>query len=377
MKRKLLKIASIVLLLNVLTTTLAPTISYALTAGPTAPEYTSFEPVDTTDMVSLATGDFTYNIPLLEVPGPEGGYPLALSYHAGIAPDEEASWVGLGWSLNPGALNRSVQGFPDDVYNAPRTTHDYWPGGQTNTFTLGVGYAMFSVDVDIAHDTYRGTGVGVSLNAGYQIQEGAVALGVTASVSSGMYGQGSSIGVNAYAGVELSGNAQSGILGISAGINSNFKSTTAYAGIGLNVGNVSIVGADISSNNLKPSINVGGVSETFIQDNNAGKISSTSDGFRATIPLPYGFTLTIGQQFQRYWSDQRASLNMFGSLYTINSSGNTNTSSTDSYILPEFEGSNTSPEQQKGGSFLAYDMYSVLGQGIGGTIQPYTFQNST
>ena len=39
-----------------------PSIANALTSGPTTPETSSFEPVDTTDMVNLLTGDFTYNI---------------------------------------------------------------------------------------------------------------------------------------------------------------------------------------------------------------------------------------------------------------------------------------------------------------------------
>jgi len=83
-----LRTIAFLLLLNFLNAIFFPSIALALTAGPTAPEATSFEPVDTTDMVNLLTGDFNYNIPLLEVPGPEGGYPLALSYHAGILPGE-------------------------------------------------------------------------------------------------------------------------------------------------------------------------------------------------------------------------------------------------------------------------------------------------
>jgi hypothetical protein len=98
------RVVAATLLVVMLSNILAPTVSYALTSGPTAPEATSFEPIDTTDMVNLQTGDFTYNIPLMEVPGPEGGYPLSLSYHAGIQTNEEASWVGLGWTLNPGAI---------------------------------------------------------------------------------------------------------------------------------------------------------------------------------------------------------------------------------------------------------------------------------
>src|SRR5580698_1607553 len=87
------------LLIILLTDTFAPTISFALTSGPTQPEATSFEPVDTTDMVNLQTGNFTYNIPLIDVPGPEGGYPISLSYHGGVQTNVDASWVGLGWTL--------------------------------------------------------------------------------------------------------------------------------------------------------------------------------------------------------------------------------------------------------------------------------------
>jgi hypothetical protein len=57
---------AIVLLASFLTQLLTPTVAYALTAGPTSPEATSFEPIDTTDMVNLATGDFTYNIPFVQ-----------------------------------------------------------------------------------------------------------------------------------------------------------------------------------------------------------------------------------------------------------------------------------------------------------------------
>src|SRR5687768_15708637 len=123
------RIIAATLLTVMLTNTLAPTVSYALTSGPTQPEATSFEPVDTTDMVNLQSGDFTYNIPLIEVPGPEGGYPLSLSYHAGIQPNEDASWVGLGWSLNPGAINRSVNGIPDDWKGISGSNRGYWSGG--------------------------------------------------------------------------------------------------------------------------------------------------------------------------------------------------------------------------------------------------------
>src|SRR5687767_8574358 len=130
------------LLLVFATNTFAPAAAYALTSGPTAPEATSFEPVDTTDMVNLQTGDFTYNIPILEVPGPEGGYPLSLSYHAGIQTNEDASWVGLGWTLNPGAITRSVNGYPDDWYNPVNSSHEYWKGGSITSYNVGVSVGI-------------------------------------------------------------------------------------------------------------------------------------------------------------------------------------------------------------------------------------------
>ncbi len=83
---------------------------FALTGGPSQPEVESFKPIEVTDMVDPATGDFSYNIPLLEV----GGYPINLIYNAGVTMDQEASMVGLGWNINPGVITRSVRGIPDD-----------------------------------------------------------------------------------------------------------------------------------------------------------------------------------------------------------------------------------------------------------------------
>lgn len=114
-KGKAAKILSAFLALNLLFEIISPGVAMALTAGASAPEFSSFEPVATTDMVNEFTGDFTYNLPVLNVPGPDGGsYAMSLSYHSGASSEEEASWVGFGWTLNPGAINRQKQGFPDD-----------------------------------------------------------------------------------------------------------------------------------------------------------------------------------------------------------------------------------------------------------------------
>ncbi len=107
------------LVINLITQLGFPSVSFALTSGPGQQEFASFEPSSTSDMVDMYSGDFNYNIPLLTIPGPNGGYPINLAYHSGIGMEEEASWVGLGWSLNVGAINRQIRGIPDDYgYNS-------------------------------------------------------------------------------------------------------------------------------------------------------------------------------------------------------------------------------------------------------------------
>ena len=102
--------------ISLLVQNLIPIKSFALTGGPQSPEFSNFESVSTSQMVDPFTGDFTYNLPLLDVPGPNGGgYPISLSYHSGSSPEEEASWVGYGWTLNPGAVLRNKQAYPDDA----------------------------------------------------------------------------------------------------------------------------------------------------------------------------------------------------------------------------------------------------------------------
>jgi len=110
MKKKLFKFLAVFLAFTIIGEIVFPTVSYALTSGPSQPEVQSFEPVGTSEMVDLFSGDFQYNIPLLDV----DGYPVNISYHSGITMDQEASWVGLGWNINPGVVNRNMRGIPDD-----------------------------------------------------------------------------------------------------------------------------------------------------------------------------------------------------------------------------------------------------------------------
>ena len=78
--------------------------------GPSQPEMTSFKSMNSDNLVSPFTGDFSYNIPLLDV----GGYPVNAFYNSGITSEQDASWLGLGWNINPGTITRNMRGLPDD-----------------------------------------------------------------------------------------------------------------------------------------------------------------------------------------------------------------------------------------------------------------------
>ncbi|MBF98205.1 MAG: hypothetical protein CMI36_04370 [Owenweeksia sp.] len=153
-----------------------PTTALALTGGPSQPEFAGFQPIGVTDMVNVFNGNFSYNLPLLEVPGPNGGYPLNLSYDAGIGMEQEASWVGLGWNLNVGSITRNLRGVPDD-FNGDKITKSYyikpnWNVGLTvgspnfELFNFDASKGSLSLNGTLYYNSYKGAGVKLGLDAG-------------------------------------------------------------------------------------------------------------------------------------------------------------------------------------------------------------------
>lgn len=152
---------ALVLIVALLNQVITPTLALALTSGPTQPEVSSFAPAGTSDMVDLFSGDFQYNIPLLDV----GGYPVNISYTAGPGMDEEASWVGLGWNLNPGVINRQMRGLPDDFSGDSISKTFSMRPDVTTGITLGGGIEIkgiplgLNASVGMYYNTYRGYGL--------------------------------------------------------------------------------------------------------------------------------------------------------------------------------------------------------------------------
>ncbi|AKD02128.1 RHS repeat domain-containing protein [Pontibacter korlensis] len=75
--------------------------------------------------VSTFTGVPNISIPLYEISIKDVTVPISLNYHAGgIRVDQEATWVGLGWSLSYGGqVTRVVKGEPDEEYYLSETNY--------------------------------------------------------------------------------------------------------------------------------------------------------------------------------------------------------------------------------------------------------------
>src|SRR5574344_1947010 len=155
--------------------TLCATTLYALQGCPTQPDYAQFEPSEMPALVSMQAGNFPYPFPLGGPPGPYGNYPLRVAYHAGISPQQEATWVGLGWTLNPGVINRDVRGVPDDQFHGGTLGFIYqYSAMQTWTLDMGWSYGIFRV----GSTTTNEGGVGFSATIGPKIA-GVAGVGFT------------------------------------------------------------------------------------------------------------------------------------------------------------------------------------------------------
>jgi hypothetical protein len=378
--RFLLKTIAVFLAVEIFASALAPSFSWALTAGPTAPEATSFEPVDTSDLVNHVTGDLAYNIPLLEVPGPAGGFPIGLSYHAGIMPNEDASWVGLGFTLNPGAINRNVSGYPDDHFSVTGASRDFWEGGESKSYSLGVNVASsggtsVSAGLTYSDDTYRGSGVGYNYG-----------VSATSPIGGGM-----STNVSYQGGVSPYGESYSSTgIGIGIGYGNRNFSTTANAGVSIDQNNnvttrlsakmaLGSVDASISTSNPSVSVSAGG-NQTSVYNSRAGNISTRGYNFSQDIPIYGGISIRLGKSYERYWSDETALITTYGSMHFpsyIPTDATFDRSAFDVYDLQDVNKplSKSIPDESQVGSFIDYDNYQVLGQGIGGNIRPYHYKS--
>lgn len=366
------------LLTVIVTQIIEPSVSFALTGGPSQPEVQSFEPVATTQMVDPFTGDFSYNIPLMDV----GGYPINLSYHAGPTMDEEASWVGLGWNINPGVINRNVRGIPDD-FNGEKIKKEY-KIRDNNTYGLnaGVTLELFGFDagsigaelgLGLNYNNYKGLGYeafaspslsigknsGPGLNANLGISassEGGISLNPSLSLSlRGQENMSTCWGLNASFG--LSYNSLQGLKSMNYGLGPSAhkrykKDLERMAG----------------SNVISSTISFATPTYTPYTDM---PMSNFGFSFRATVGGS-AFGVHPGVFLGGYFSGQSVSnegedVSAYGYLYAHNAKS--------SKAIHDFN-------REKDGAFSkitpglplashTYDVYAVSGQGISGSYRPY------
>jgi len=189
--RRYIKPISASLLLLFISEVMQPTAVWAITGHENMPEYRSFEPVATTNMVNMFDGSFTYNIPLMSVPN---GYPITLSYHSNDVNNEAmASWVGLGWNINPGAINRMKRGFPDEFDGTQQVKyHNRMPAN----WTIGATVAPANLEIfgsesltklnlsqTVTYNNYNGLSMSYGLGLGF-----AGVANVDLSVTNGKFG---------------------------------------------------------------------------------------------------------------------------------------------------------------------------------------------
>lgn len=390
-KYRFIRKFSFVFLFFMLFQVLEPTMAYALTSGPSQPEVQSFEPFGTSEMVDLFSGDFTYNIPLFELPGPNGGYPFNLAYHSGIGMDQEASWVGLGWSLNPGAINRTMRGLPDD-FNGDEIRQEL---DMKENITVG-GSVGFNVEiagfpmggrsnVTITNNSYRGIGVGFTQGVSFSITNssgtsiGGIGLDMTLN---NQEGASLSPSLSLTASTTKDKNNIQGSLGLNASFNFNSRRGLTNFTIGASAGVKQKPGS--KHNTKRKSLSSGVNSSTSISFANVSyspTIGNPMEGKNVSIGFSAGGdlgTVYLNGSVSGFWSKEYLkypdqNIPSYGYLNLANAKEIARDEKKRPIIDVNREKDIVIRQEIPNLAIpsLTYDVYSILGQGVGGMYRPY------
>ncbi len=354
-----------------------PAVSLALTSGPSQPEVQSFEPVGTTEMVDLFSGDFNYNIPLLDV----GGYPINIAYHAGVGMEQEASWVGLGWNLNAGSVNRNMRGIPDDfsgdlirkeVHRKKNESVSFLAKANVEAFGLPKG---LSLGVGIKHNSYKGLSVLGSANINLDI------------IDMGAFSLNTSLGVDLENGISITPSLSSnyqiskkknviGNINIGAPYNSReglteltfsksfakssfYDSKNVYLGNQSNPINSSLVNFNTPSYITKSDFNSNSLA--FSLELNPGLEIPFINGSASILGSYSSHNIHGNQKFNAYGYNNQHLANPRRDLLDFNREKDG----------PFFEGSGVLPLTN-----LTNDVFSITGQGMGGAFRSFRNQLS-
>ncbi len=365
---------------------LLPVQALAVTGGPAQPEFTSFTPVGVSDMVDLFTGDFQYNIPLLDVEG----YPINLSYSSGIGMEDQASCVGLGWTLNAaGAINRTVRGLPDDFNGEDKVTTSthYNPN-----WTLGVNFSIGDPEI-IGKEIPVSLGMGIFYNnysgPGYEAN-------IRASMSSGgklKMGGSLNLGLSSEGGLSISP---------SVGLDAKIEKGKADEGSGMFGGSLNLGGTYNSRSGLRQ-VTIGASAFGSYQSFNKAtqeKKTMFSDKKEGSAAIPMGLMTYVPQNTQPmnsasvsgnigfggegFWLNMKGKVSGYFNRQYLASPRNVSPAygylysglgAQNEYAMHDFN-------REKDGAYneyvpalamtqMTYDVYTATGQGVSGMFRPY------
>ena len=355
--------------------------------GPGQPEASSFKSVNSNDMVDLFTGDFSYNIPLLDV----GGYPVNIHYNSGVSMDEEASWVGLGWNLNPGTINRTVRGLPDDFDGTDfiTKTQSIKPN-KTHGVNIAAGLELFgksaalNLGLGLFYNNYNGWGT--KTIASILLSSGSAATG---SLTSGLDSTSKRIFT---AGVGLETSSQTGLdISPSLGLKLAGKESP-ISGLKLSTGYNSRAGLSALTLNTDFRASIKNKNNNTKSPFSSGTSSSLNFGvpsYSPTITMPltntqFSFSIktgasnfgiftsgnTTGYGSTQYIDNSDTTLKLAAYGYMHLSKNNSDASLLDFNREKEVAFNNkTTPHIAL--PYYTYDVYTMTGEGITGSFRPY------
>lgn len=387
---KAFKITSVFLILNILAEVIAPMQALALTGGPAQPEFGSFTPVGTSDMVDLSSGDMNYNIPLMDV----GGYPINIAYSSGVGMDDEASWVGLGWNLSVGQINRNVRGIPDDFKGDQLTYENHMKPNVTVGANLKVQPGVFgfelpdgvnaSIGVAAMYNSYDGFSMKQSVGMNVELSKN---VSVGFSAENGPDG----LSLSPNASIHKKGKDKEGHntkLGANFGVSMNSRQGLTSSSLGFSRS----VSEDVVKT-IKRGKNKGG---TFTDNVGLGNASvGSSIGYAASSYTPSkrvgmttgSFTVNASLGAEFFGGEGTMDITAYGTVQVVKDSeknknvasyGYEHTDKATRYDVVDFnrekESSVTVNATNLPVTNYTYDIYSVQGQGVGGMYRPYRNQ---
>lgn len=363
---------------------------YALTSGPTQPEFNAFTPIGTSDMVDLASGDFNYNIPIMDV----GGYPINLAYNSGVTMDQEASWVGLGWNLNVGQIERQVRGLPDD-FNGDKMIYE---NDLRDNFTVGSQFKLngafsgfdalkLGVGLGVQWNTYEGITWKPSYGVSFELSENcSIGLDFTSAT-----GEGATISPS----VSISKKTKDYV-------NNDCSQDGLKAGGTLGLGfssrkGVSNLNLSVFTMPYKHNLNNDGTFDSSARDSNIGKRGGGSLSYNNQTYTPskrvgfengnFSFNGALGAEF--FLVEGQGQITGYGSYQKIaseykrkeeNAYGYENSHYKSGSGVLDFNRENERTINENttvlASTNYTYDIYNISGQGIGGMFRPYRSQVS-